>query len=48
MCMAFWHACPMNEFMGGGGGCANEVKMDQTSEMYFLLSNPFIQESSNT
>ena len=27
---------------GGGGGCANEAKEDQTTEMYFLLSDPFI------
>ena len=27
---------------GGGGGCANEAKVDQTTEMYFLLSDPFI------
>ena len=28
------------DFMWGGG--ANEAKVDQTSEMYFLLSDPFI------
>ena len=33
--------------MGGGGGGANEAKVDQTTEMYFLLSDPFILESSN-
>ena len=27
---------------GGGGGGANEVKVDQTTEMYFVLSDPFI------
>ena len=26
----------------GGGGAANEAKVDQTTEMYFLLSDPFI------
>ena len=31
-----------------GGWGANEAKVDQTTEMYFLLSDPFIQESSNT
>ena len=31
------------DFMwGGGGGGSNEAKVDQTSEMYFLLSDPFI------
>ena len=29
-------------------GCANEAKVDQTTEMYFLLPDPFIQESSDT
>ena len=29
-------------------GGANEAKVDQTTEMYFLLSDPFIYESSNT
>ena len=29
-------------------GGANEAKVDQTTEMYFLLSDPFIKESSNT
>ena len=38
---------------GGGGGVggvggANEAKVDQSTEMYFLLSDPFIVESSNT
>ena len=28
--------------VGGGGGGANEAKVDQTTEMYFLLSDPFI------
>ena len=28
------------DFMWGGG--ANEAKVDQTTEMYFLLSAPFI------
>ena len=32
----------------GGGGSANEAKVDQTTETYFLLSDPFICESSNT
>ena len=26
----------------GGEGGANEAKVDQTTEMYFLLSDPFI------
>ena len=26
----------------GGGGGANEAKVDQTTEKYFLLSNPYI------
>ena len=26
----------------GGGGGANKAKVDQTTEMYFLLSDPFI------
>ena len=26
----------------GGGGGANEAKVDQTTEMYFILSDPFI------
>ena len=32
------------DFMWGGGGRggSNEAKVDQTSEMYFLLSDPFI------
>ena len=30
------------DFMWGGGGGANEAKVDQTTEMYFLLSDPFI------
>ena len=29
-------------------GDANEANVDQTTEMYFLLSDPFIQESSDT
>ena len=29
-------------------GRGNESKVDQTTEMYFLLSDPFIQESSDT
>ena len=32
---------------GGGGGGANEAKVDQTTEVYFLLSDPFTYESSN-
>ena len=33
--------------MGGGGGYggANEAKVDQTTEMYFLLSDPFINNA---
>ena len=27
---------------GGGRGGANAAKVDQTTEMYFLLSDPFI------
>ena len=27
---------------GGGGEGANEALVDQTTEMYFLLSDPFI------
>ena len=27
---------------GGGVGGANEAKVDQTTVMYFLLSDPFI------
>ena len=27
---------------GGGGGGSNEAKVDQTTETYFLLSDPFI------
>ena len=27
---------------GGGRGGANEIKVDQTTEMYFLLSDQFI------
>ena len=33
------------DFMWGG---ANEAKADPTTEMYFLSSDPFIQETSNT
>ena len=33
------------DFMWGG---ANEAKVDQTTEMHFLVSDPFIQESSDT
>ena len=29
------------DFMWGGGG-ANEAKVDPTTEMYFLFSDPFI------
>ena len=29
------------DFMWGGGG-ANEAKVDQTTEMYFFMSDPFI------
>ena len=31
----------------GEGGAASEAEVDQTTEMYFLLSDPFIYESSN-
>ena len=27
---------------GGGGGGANEAKLDEITEMYFLLSDSFI------
>ena len=27
---------------GGGRGGSNEAKVDQTTETYFLLSDPFI------
>ena len=27
---------------GGGGGGSNEAKVDQNTETYFLLSDPFI------
>ena len=30
------------DFMWGGGGGANEAKVDPTTEMYFLCSDPFI------
>ena len=31
------------DFMwGGGGGGANEAKLDQKTEMYFLFYDPFI------
>ena len=33
------------DLMWGG---VNEAKVDQTTEMYFLLSDPLIWESSNT
>ena len=33
------------DFMRGG---ANEAKVNQTTEMYFLLPDPFIQENSNS
>ena len=33
---------------GGGGRGANEAKVDKTTEMFVLLSDPFIWESSNT
>ena len=39
------------DFMWGGGGGdrgAYEAKVDQTTEMYFLLSDPFTWESRNT
>ena len=44
--MNFWNkavsqACNQ-DFMLAGGGEANEAKLDQTTEMYFLLSDPFI------
>ena len=31
---------PVTRILCGGG--ANEAKVDQTTEMYFLLSDPFI------
>ena len=34
MCVGAWG--------GGGRGGANAAKVDQTTEMYFLLSDPFI------
>ena len=34
--------------IAGGGEGANEAKVDQTTEMYFLLSGQLIQEGSNT
>ena len=33
---------PVARILCKGGGCANEAKVDQTTEMYFLLSDPFI------
>ena len=30
------------DFTWGEGGSANEAKVDKTTEMYFLLSDPFI------
>ena len=33
---------------GEGGGGANEAEVDQTTERYFLLTDPFIEESRNT
>ena len=35
-----FQACSQ-DFMSGGGG-ANKAKVDQTTEMYFLLSDPLI------
>ena len=37
-----WWQARNQDFMWGGGGGANEAKVDQTTEMYFLLSDPFI------
>ena len=34
-----WEQARNQDFMWGG---ANEAKVDQTTEMYFLLSDPFI------
>ena len=36
------HHCSKILYGGGGGWGANEAKVDQTTEMYFLLSDPFI------
>ena len=36
---ALWAQARNQDFMWGG---ANEAKVDQTTEMYFLLSDPFI------
>ena len=36
MCVGAWGGG------GGGRGGANAAKVDQTTEMYFLLSDPFI------
>ena len=33
---------PVTRILYGGGGGANETKVDQTTEMYILLSDPFI------
>ena len=33
---------PVTRILCGGEGVANEAKVDQTTEMYFLLSDPFI------
>ena len=33
---------------GEAEGDANEAKVNQSTEMYFLLSDPFIWESGNT
>ena len=39
---------PITRISRGVWGGANEAKVDQTTEMYFWLSDPFIWESSNT
>ena len=37
--LKLWLQARNQDFMLGG---ANEAKVDQTTEMYFLLSHPFI------
>ena len=34
-----WQARNQDFMWGGGGGGANEAKVDQKTEIYFLLSN---------
>ena len=33
---------PVTRILCGGGGGANEIKVDQATEMYFILSDQFI------